>query len=219
MLDFQVAASHLDVEIAEHDRPLPVGRYQQSLRGKIDRGFACFLLLLLGPIAVLLAVLNPLFNRGPLFFTQTRMGRNCQPFQAIKFRTMTPAMAGKRGPFDGVERHRITALGGVLRKLRIDELPQVINVIRGEMSLIGPRPDLYEHARTYLDLVPDYRQRHSVLPGISGLAQVTVGYVDGREGLRRKVAADIAYIQHANARLDLWIVWQTVCVIVGRKGV
>jgi len=219
MLDFQAAG--LGAVPCRSDKGVvtPTGFYHQKVRYLVDRGFSGLLFLLLGPIAVGLILLNPFFNRGPLFFVQTRMGRNCQPFQAIKFRTMTAHAAVCRGPFDAVEQHRITTLGRILRKFRIDELPQIINVMRGEMSLIGPRPDLYDHARAYLEVIPHYRQRHNILPGISGLAQVTVGYVDGLEGLRDKVAADLAYIRHANARLDLWIVSETLRVIIGRKGV
>jgi lipopolysaccharide/colanic/teichoic acid biosynthesis glycosyltransferase len=93
-----------------------------------------------------------------------------------------------------------------------------LNVLRAEMSLIGPRPDLFDHACVYVQTVPDYADRHQVMPGISGLAQTEVGYVDGIEGIQHKVAADLYYISHASLRLDLWIAWRTLCVIVGRKG-
>lgn len=112
----------------------------------------------------------------------------------------------------------IARLGSVLRKTRLDELPQVINVIRGEMSLIGPRPDFYEHALVYLQTVPGYRERHAVLPGISGYAQIEVGYVDGLDGLRDKVAADLVYVRNASFRFDLWFTWRTLSVVLGRHG-
>jgi lipopolysaccharide/colanic/teichoic acid biosynthesis glycosyltransferase len=94
----------------------------------------------------------------------------------------------------------------------------VINVIRGEMSLIGPRPDYYPHALVYSDTVPGYRDRYRVKPGISGYAQTEVGYVDGLEGVRAKVAADLHYLRHAGFRLDLWIVWRTLAVVFARQG-
>ena len=180
-----------------------------------------FCLVLLAPLAfaaIALLILNPLFNRGPLMYDQRRMGLAGQPFRAWKFRTMSPANAAARGAFDGLEEDRISRLGRILRKARIDELPQIINVLRGEMSLIGPRPDLYEHACVYLENIPGYRARHQVMPGISGFAQTEIGYVDGEDGVRRKVAADLYYITNASLRLDVWIMWRTLCVIAARKG-
>jgi len=116
---------------------------------------------------IFLVLANPFFNRGPLFFTQKRMGKGCAPFTAIKFRTMSCAHKVVRGAHDPLEVERITRLGSFLRKARLDEIPQILNVLRGEMSLIGPRPDSYDHARVYVDLIPGYRERHAALPGIS----------------------------------------------------
>ena len=183
-----------------------------------DIAVALMLLPLLAVIAALLLVLNPLFNQGALTYRQTRMGLGGRPFTAFKFRTMRHAAAHTRGAFDGLEKDRISRLGGLLRRCRIDELPQVLNVLRRDMSLIGPRPDLYDHARVYQQQVPGYAARHQIMPGISGFAQTEVGYVDGIDGIRRKVAADLYYITHATFRFDLWIAWRTLCVIAGRKG-
>jgi lipopolysaccharide/colanic/teichoic acid biosynthesis glycosyltransferase len=165
-----------------------------------------------------LLVLNPFFNRGPLFFVQPRMGRGCRAFGAIKFRTMRPIIRVTRSAEDPLEHDRITPLGGVLRRSRIDELPQIINVLRREMSLIGPRPDYYHHARRYLRSVPGYRRRHEVLPGISGLAQTDLGYVDCTEGPRRKVALDLRYVERMSLRLDLYVFRRTLETVCGRKG-
>lgn len=183
-----------------------------------DVGLSIFLLPVFAVVAIALVVLNPFLNRGPLMYYQRRMGLAGQPFQAWKFRTMMPAKTIVRGAFDGLEEDRIAHMGRILRKARIDELPQIINVLRGEMSLIGPRPDLYEHACIYMTTVPGYAARHQIMPGISGYAQTQVGYVDGEEGVQRKVAADLYYIGHANLRLDLWILWRTLCVIAAREG-
>jgi len=177
---------------------------------------------LLLPALVLLAsaifFLNPMYNRGSLFFVQARMGRDCQPFRAIKFRTMRKAGSETRGANCPLEKHRITKLGSFLRKSRIDELPQIINVLRGEMSLIGPRPDYFDHAVEYVDKVPGYRERHAVRPGISGLAQTELGYIEGVEGTRRKVKADLYYITHMSLALEMWIFWRTIYVVVRRGG-
>jgi lipopolysaccharide/colanic/teichoic acid biosynthesis glycosyltransferase len=176
------------------------------------------LLIPLALAALALLALNPWLNRGPLFFVQERMGQHGRPFRAWKLRTMVAAEQIERGAFDPLDSHRITPLGHILRRTRLDELPQVVNVLRGEMSLIGPRPDYLPHALVYADTVPGYRERHAVKPGISGLAQTEVGYVDGPEGVRAKVAADLHYVRHAGLRLDLWIAWRTLAVVLGRQG-
>jgi lipopolysaccharide/colanic/teichoic acid biosynthesis glycosyltransferase len=183
-----------------------------------DVSLSVLLLVPLVLITLFLTLLNPIFNAGPLVFVQRRMGQDCQPFTAIKFRTMQPDTGPRRGAFDALEVDRISRFGHFMRKTRIDELPQIINVLRGEMSLIGPRPDLYEHARVYLDAVPGYAARHKIMPGISGFAQTEIGYVDGLDGVHRKVAADLYYAAHASFGFDLWIAWRTICVVLGRKG-
>lgn len=168
--------------------------------------------------ALALLIINPWLNRGPLLFVQKRMGRGCRPFTAIKFRTMTESSGATRSAECPLEVDRITPLGHFLRQTRIDELPQAINVLRGEMSLIGPRPDCYEHAEHYLNTVPGYRKRHLVRPGISGLAQTEVGYVAGSDGTFRKVQADLYYVSNAGLRMDLWILWRTLSVVFKREG-
>jgi lipopolysaccharide/colanic/teichoic acid biosynthesis glycosyltransferase len=178
-------------------------------------------LLLLAPlasVALVLLVLNPFCNHGPLIYRQNRMGQGCRAFVAYKFRSMRPAPARPRGAFDPLEQDRITVLGRVLRRLRLDELPQVINILRGEMSLIGPRPDAYDHACIYLQQIEGYAARHNIRPGISGFAQTEVGYVDGLDGIRAKVAADLHYIAHASFGMDMWILWRTICVVLGARG-
>lgn len=169
-------------------------------------------------VLVVLALVNPFLNKGPLFYVQTRMGKDCKPFRAIKFRSMTCADEITRGADDPLETHRITPLGQFLRRSRFDELPQIFNVFAGEMSLIGPRPDYYEHACVFVETVPGYRQRHSVLPGISGYAQTEVGYAAGQDAVRAKVAADHYYIANRGCRLDTWILWRTLCIVGGRSG-
>ncbi|WP_026352637.1 sugar transferase [Yoonia vestfoldensis] len=183
-----------------------------------DRAVALALLVVLVLVGAVLVVLNPFLNAGPLMYRQDRMGYQCHRFAALKFRTMRAATGAARGAFDALEADRITVLGRFLRKSRLDELPQIINVLRGEMSLIGPRPDSYDHACVYLREIAGYAERHSVRPGVSGLAQTEVGYVDGIDGIRRKVAADLHYIANASFRLDLWIAWRTIVVVLTRKG-
>lgn len=166
-----------------------------------------------GIAALVLLVVNPVWNPGRLFFVQTRMGRNCRPFPALKFRTMHPADAILRGPDDPLEAERITPLGQFLRRSRIDELPQFLNVLAGQMSLVGPRPDYWEHAVHYLDTIPGYRQRHVVLPGITGLAQVNGGYAEGVDATMAKTQLDLLYIRSAGVGMEAYVLSRTVLVV------
>lgn len=200
-------------------RPSRRGRiYRRWGKPGFDIVMSVALLPVLATVAVALIVLNPFFNRGPLLFFQPRMGRRCRAFSAIKFRTMRPVARMTRRADDPLEHDRITPLGCFLRRSRIDELPQIINVLRGEMSLIGPRPDYFHHARRYIRSVPGYRRRHDVRPGISGLAQTDLGYVASVEGTRRKVALDLRYVDGLSMGLDLYVFQRTLVTVFGRKG-
>jgi len=163
--------------------------------------------------AILLLVVNQFWNAGPLFFLQTRMGQDCKPFRAVKFRTMRPVREIMRGPDDPLEFDRITPLGLFLRRTRIDELPQFINVLSGQMSLVGPRPDYWEHATHYLDFIPGYRQRHDVRPGITGLAQVDGGYAEGVNATVEKTRHDLRYIHGSSAAMEIYVLWRTIVVV------
>lgn len=160
----------------------------------------------LAMFAVVLIVLNPFLNSGPLFFVQRRMGQGCMPFQMLKFRSIQ------------AETGQITLFGKLLRKSRIDELPQAINVLRGEMSFVGPRPDAWDEAVEFARRFPGYRARHSVRPGISGLAQVRHGYIEGEDRLHLKIASDLEYIHTATVGLDLRIAVSTVATVFLLKG-
>jgi lipopolysaccharide/colanic/teichoic acid biosynthesis glycosyltransferase len=188
----------------------------------IKRTFDILMCVLLAPVmivtSVALLILNPTKNKGPLFYIQTRMGRDCEPFQAIKFRSMTCAETIERGANDPLETDRITRLGDFLRRSRLDEIPQILNVLKGEMSLVGPRPDYIEHAKEYSNTIPGYKERHDVRPGISGFAQTEVGYAEGTDATREKVAADLHYIQFRSLRLEAWIVWRTIYTVLCRGG-
>lgn len=194
-----------------------IGGYSRVKRS-MDILAALVLLPLTMFCGLVLLLLNPMFNRGPLIYRQTRMGLDCQPFTAYKFRSMVEVQENARGAFDALEEHRITALGRQLRKLRIDELPQVLNILKGDMSLVGPRPDFFEHARVYLTEIPEYHMRYTVRPGVTGLAQTEVGYVSDLAGFRRKVAADLIYIRKMSFVYDLKVLLRTVQIVLGRQG-
>ena len=165
-----------------------------------------------------LLLLNPFLNPGAVFYSQIRMGRDCKPFRAYKFRSMRAVRRIQRGAEDPLETDRITPFGKFLRRTRIDELPQVFNVLRGDMSLIGPRPDYIHHARSYLRQIPEYRRRHDVRPGISGYSQVNLGYAVGTEATRDKARADVHYIENAGFAMDLRLVLHTIRTVLTQAG-
>ena len=176
------------------------------------------LLPLLLTFAVILLPLNKFFNSGSLFFVQDRMGKNCCIFSAIKFRTMQHTKEITRKYDDPIEVHRITSLGKILRKSRIDELPQILNVLAGDMSLIGPRPDYYVYAIEYLKVIEGYRERHVIKPGITGLSQIRLGYVEGLEATKKKVSIDNYYIQNVGYIIEFKIIINTLIIIIRGMG-
>ena len=153
------------------------------------------------------------------FYHQVRVGRDGKPFRLHKFRSMrTDAEA------DGVARWarqndmRVTRLGAFLRKTRLDELPQLFNVLKGQMSLVGPRPERPEFVEKLSASIPYYSERHRVKPGVTGWAQLLYPYGSDEEGAKRKLEYDIYYVKHAGIMLDLVILLQTVEVVVFGKG-
>jgi lipopolysaccharide/colanic/teichoic acid biosynthesis glycosyltransferase len=186
------------------------------------RLFDIILCLMLIPVlfiaSIIILFFNYFFNPGSLFFIQDRMGKNCCIFSAIKFRSMLSVKEITRKYDDPIETNRITSFGKILRKSRIDELPQILNVLKGEMSLIGPRPDYYIHALEYLKNVNGYRERHIIRPGITGLSQIKLGYAEGLEATAKKVSVDNYYIQNVNYIIELKIIGNTIITIIRGMG-
>ena len=197
---------------------IPAAIHPTTLRFRIaKRAFDIMVAIAAVPLilltAMVLLVINPILNSGPLLFVQTRMGRDCRPFRAVKFRSMRPVNRIMRGPDDPLEADRITPVGQFLRRSRIDELPQFFNVLAGHMSLIGPRPDYWDHATHYLDSIPAYRQRHIVRPGITGLAQVDGGYAEGVDATVEKTRHDLRYIRGSGIAMEFYVLWRTIYVV------
>ncbi|MDB0015510.1 sugar transferase [Amylibacter sp.] len=183
-----------------------------------DISVSLLLLPLLFIIIIILPFINYFSNSGRLFFIQERMGKNCEVFHAIKFRTMVPIKEITRKYDDPIETNRITFFGKFLRKSRIDELPQILNVLKGDMSLIGPRPDYYIHALEYLKSVKGYRDRHDIRPGITGLSQIRLGYAEGLAATAKKASIDNYYIQNVGYIIELKIIGNTIFTIVRGMG-
>jgi exopolysaccharide biosynthesis polyprenyl glycosylphosphotransferase len=165
-----------------------------------------------------LAFLIKVDSAGPVFFTQYRVGQHGRIFRLIKLRTMIAdaEAAGSRWAAPGDS--RVTRVGRALRACRIDEVPQVFNVLRGEMSFIGPRPEQPELVSVLERAVPHYQARHSVKPGISGWAQVKNGYASSVSETARKLEYDLYYVKHQSLRLDLQIVFHTLFTVLRLRG-
>jgi exopolysaccharide biosynthesis polyprenyl glycosylphosphotransferase len=176
-------------------------------------------LALLAPVMAGVAVANLLFAPGPLFYRQARAGRGGRIFTVTKFRTMRPdAENGTGAIWASQDDPRVTVVGRWLRRSRLDELPQLINVLRGEMSLVGPRPERPEFMDALVAQIPFYRARHAVPPGLTGWAQVRFGYGSSVDEARTKLEYDLYYVRHAGFYLDALIVLKTLAVVLGLKG-
>jgi lipopolysaccharide/colanic/teichoic acid biosynthesis glycosyltransferase len=174
---------------------------------------ASFLLVLFSPVILLLAVLVKLTSRGPAFYCQTRLGRFGRPFRIFKLRTMVhdaERLTGAQWSLPGD--CRVTGLGRFLRRTHLDELPQLWNVVRGDMSLVGPRPERPEFAEQLRRAIPRYEERLRVRPGVTGLAQVQLPADTDLESVRRKLQYDLYYI----GRMGPWVELRLVLCTAGK---
>jgi len=187
-----------------------------AVKATIDFLVALVLLLISAPVILVAAALVKLTSRGPAFYSQTRLGRLGRPYKIYKLRSMThncEKLSGARWSTPGDS--RITRVGRVLRKSHIDELPQLWNVLKGDMSLIGPRPERPEFVPQLERAIPRYRERLNVRPGVSGLAQVQLPPDSDLDSVRRKLAYDLYYVQQVSFGLDLRIMAGTVTYLLG----
>jgi sugar transferase (PEP-CTERM system associated) len=176
-------------------------------------------ILLVLPLLPLLALAIRLDTRGPVFFRQVRVGEYDRTFQVIKFRTMQEDAEKQTGAVWSEEHDpRITRVGSFLRKTRLDEVPQLFNVLTGDMSFVGPRPERPEFVAMLKEVIPYYSERHFVKPGITGWAQVSYPYGASVEDAIEKLRYDLYYIKHLSASFDIYIVLKTIHVVLFGKG-
>lgn len=192
--------------------PTPLTSPAIVLKRVFDMGAAALLLLAVSPLFAVIAALIRLDSRGPVFFLQRRYGFNQQPFRIIKFRTMRTMDDGDVVRQATANDPRITKVGAWLRRWNLDELPQLVNVLMGQMSLVGPRPHALAHDREFEAKIARYARRHNVKPGITGWAQVNGlrGETDTDDKMAQRVAHDLWYIDNWNFWLDLVIMIRTV---------
>lgn len=195
------------------------GGYPVFFKRMLDVVFASLALLVTAALFPLLAFLIVVETRGPVFFRQVRVGEGGELFEILKFRTMVDGAEDLgRAMWAQENDSRVTRVGRLMRKARLDELPQLWNVLRGEMSLVGPRPERPEFLQLLEEMVPHWSRRHLVKPGITGWAQVCCGYTSDPVSALDKLSYDLYYIKHRSAILDFAVAAKTVTVIFSGFG-
>jgi sugar transferase (PEP-CTERM system associated) len=194
-------------------------RAMAAVKRALDVAAAAFGLVAAAPVMLAVAALVKLTSAGPALYTQQRVGRDGRVFAIRKFRSMRQDAEARSGAvWAQANDARVTPVGRVLRKMRLDELPQLWNVLVGDMSLVGPRPERPEFVRALTEQIPFYGQRHAVKPGLTGWAQVRYSYGSSVEDAMQKLQYDLYYIKHMSLALDLFIIVSTVKTVVLRRG-
>ena len=185
----------------------------------IDITVSAVILFLFLPLWVVIGIAIKLSSRGSVFYRQNRIGQNGEKFTMYKFRSMVQDADREPGPVLTQARDpRIIGVGRILRRLRIDEVPQLINVLEGEMSLVGPRPELPYYVQLYIKQIPLYSKRLRVKPGITGLAQVSQKFSESVKDIHKKLEHDLYYIENMSFKLDLKILLATSVTVLTRRG-
>lgn len=234
--DTGLASSRPEATIRLHGGVPRVVHRHRRLRRFVNIVIALVALILLAPLMLLIALLVKSSSPGPALYRQTRIGvdrrkqgvyrgngrrkfdMGGKPFQIYKFRTMTVSGRDARQVWATPNDPRVTPLGRVLRRYRMDELPQLINVLRGEMNIVGPRPEQPQIFTDLCDQIERYRDRQMVLPGITGWAQVNQHYDLCVEDVRAKLRYDLEYIERQSLRQDLRILLRTLPVMIFQRG-
>jgi lipopolysaccharide/colanic/teichoic acid biosynthesis glycosyltransferase len=220
-----------------YDQPQPDAQSHELPRRLLNVAVASLLIIATAPIMLIIAILVKVTSPGPVIYTQTRVGLDRRagrasrrdtrrrddvgglPFTIYKFRTMrTDAEASTGAVWASNDDSRVTRVGKVLRQFRLDELPQLFNVLRGDMNLVGPRPERPTIFKKLREEIPDYQTRQRARPGITGWAQVNQSYDTNLDDVKRKVQFDHEYIERRGLAEDLKIMLRTVPVVLFRRG-
>ena len=195
-----------------------VSRTYVLVKRLMSVAIALVALIAAAPFMALIALLIKLETPGPVFFVQDRVGLGGRTFRLVKFRTMKVLDEAETAIWQRDNLSRVTRIGAVLRTYRLDETPQFINILRGDMSLVGPRPEMATNVATFSAVIPYYNLRHEVRPGLTGWAQVKAGYSMSVEEVTQKLCYDLYYVKHMSVRFDLRILFDTVkFVLCGKR--
>ena len=191
---------------------------QRNIKRGMDLILALILMVVLSPLALITAIIIKCESEGPVIFKQTRIGENMKPFKVYKFRSMKLHDPKKYSKYTLDCDTRVTKFGKFMRKTRIDELPQLWNILKGTMSFIGPRPEWDILAKDYAEQISHYNLRHLIKPGITGWAQVMFPYGESLDDAKRKLEYDLYYLKHQDLILDVLIVAKTAKAVLFGKG-
>ena len=193
--------------------------WEKQIKRLIDIFISIIVILFFSPLWILGAIIIKLSSRGPIFFRQKRVGQNEKIFEILKFRSMVDKAEKETGAVWAAENDpRITRVGNILRKTRIDEIPQFINILFNDMSLIGPRPERPQIVNRLKNKIPLYNRRHRMKPGITGWAQIKGGYDTSIEDVQKKLEYDLFYLENMSLRMDLKIMLRTAYTMIAGKG-
>jgi exopolysaccharide biosynthesis polyprenyl glycosylphosphotransferase len=216
----RIDLDNLDDAWSAQAKGLQVGAFERIYRRCFDIVVALAAFVAAAPVMLVTALAIRIEDGEPILFRQTRVGLDGREFTLLKFRSMRTDAESDGSPLWAADNDpRITRVGWFIRKLRIDELPQFYNVLRGDMSFIGPRPERPYFVRQLCECIPHYNDRHKVRPGITGWAQVSFRYGASFEDARHKTAFDLYYVKHRSIWLDLTIIVRTVKVVLWPQGV
>lgn len=217
-LTCKILVERVNAEWIIYPEGLNIDRISRFNKRMVDLFLAAFGLLLSAPIMVIAAMMIKLESAGPVFYRQERIGVRGEPFRIIKFRSMQMDAEKNGAMWAKANDPRVTKFGKIIRKIRVDELPQLWNVLKGEMSFVGPRPERPVFVDKLVKSLPYYSLRHKIKPGITGWAQVRYAYGASEEDALRKLEYDLYYLKNISFSLDFWIIFQTVKTVLWQKG-
>ena len=198
--------------------PMLMPVWQQSMKRILDIVVSLLFLILLSPAYIICAIIIKSSSKGPVFFTQERIGLHGNPFYIYKFRSMSVGAENGTPMLSSQNDSRVTPFGRFMRKIRLDEIPQFYNVLMGDMSLVGPRPERQYFIDQIMLSAPHYRHLHKVRPGITSWGQVKYGYAENVDQMIQRLKYDVIYIENMSLALDIKILFYTVKTILQRSG-